>query len=60
MFNGDYDAETIFKNIDVDGNGKINYSEFITASLQFEGAVIDEHLQKTFKAFDTDGNNFLT
>lgn len=44
LFNGDYDVETIFKNIDVDGNGKINYSEFITASIQIEGSTIDEHL----------------
>lgn len=32
-FHGDYDINEIFKNIDLDGNGKVNFSEFITASI---------------------------
>ena len=32
-FHGDYNIDEIFANVDLDGNGKINFSEFITASI---------------------------
>lgn len=32
-FHGDYDIDKIFNSVDLDGNGKINYSEFITACI---------------------------
>ncbi|KAL4466496.1 hypothetical protein ABPG72_016637 [Tetrahymena utriculariae] len=60
FFHGDYDIDKIFANVDLDGNGKINYTEFITACIQHENSIVDSKLQKAFEVFDSDGSNYLT
>jgi calcium-dependent protein kinase len=53
-------AERIFKEIDFNDDGKINFSEFLTANFKKEKLLNEEALEKAFKLFDLDGNGFIT
>lgn len=46
--------------VDVDKNGKIEYTEFIAATIQQAKMVSKEQLSKTFAAFDADGNGTIS
>ncbi|PIN11173.1 Ca2+/calmodulin-dependent protein kinase, EF-Hand protein superfamily [Handroanthus impetiginosus] len=45
---------------DVDGNGSIDYTEFITATMHRHRIERDENLYKAFQYFDKDGSGFIT
>ncbi|KAL5701368.1 non-specific serine/threonine protein kinase [Ranunculus cassubicifolius] len=45
---------------DVDGNGTIDYIEFITATMHRHRLERDEHLFKAFQYFDKDRSGFIT
>ena len=53
-------AENIFKEIDFNNDGSINFSEFLTVNIQKEKLLNEETLQKTFNLLDLDGNGFIT
>lgn len=48
------------KNVDYRGNGKINYSEFLAATIQLPKVLTEEKLYALFKHFDTDDTEFIT
>ena len=52
--------KTIIQNVDYDGNGKINYSEFLAATVQLRSVLTEEKLYALFKHFDTDNSEFIT
>ncbi|XP_010929942.1 calcium-dependent protein kinase 2 [Elaeis guineensis] len=45
---------------DVDGNGTIDYIEFITATMHWHRLERDEHLYRAFQYFDKDNSGFIT
>ncbi|KAM7251041.1 hypothetical protein ACFE04_022924 [Oxalis oulophora] len=45
---------------DVDGNGTIDYLEFITATMHRHKLDKEEHLYKAFQHFDKDNSGFIT
>ncbi|KAI3849045.1 hypothetical protein C5167_019125 [Papaver somniferum] len=45
---------------DVDGNGTIDYIEFITATMHRHKIERDDHLYKAFQHFDADNSGFIT
>jgi calcium-dependent protein kinase len=45
---------------DVDGSGYVDYSEFISASMNKKTMLSKENLQSAFEAFDEDQNGFIT
>ncbi|KAK4798484.1 hypothetical protein SAY86_030810 [Trapa natans] len=45
---------------DVDGNGAIDYIEFISATMHRHKLERDEHLYKAFQYFDKDGSGYIT
>ncbi|KAL2316755.1 hypothetical protein Fmac_030631 [Flemingia macrophylla] len=45
---------------DVDGNGTIDYIEFITATMHRHKLERDEHLYKAFQYFDKDSSGYIT
>ncbi|XP_010266896.1 PREDICTED: calcium-dependent protein kinase 29-like isoform X2 [Nelumbo nucifera] len=45
---------------DVDGNGTIDYIEFIAATMHRHRLEKEEHLYKAFEHFDKDGSGFIT
>ena len=53
-------AEKIFKEIDFNHDGCINFSEFLTANFKKDKLLSDKTLQKAFNLLDLDGNGFIT
>jgi calcium-dependent protein kinase len=52
--------EEIFKSIDTDGSGVINYTEFIAASIDQNVYLKEERLYEAFKMFDKDGSGKIS
>ena len=52
--------QEIIREADYVGNGKINYSEFIAASLTEKVYMNEEKLWQAFQFFDTDKSGFIT
>ena len=52
--------ENIIKNVDEDGNGHINYSEFLIAATNWEQELSRERLKAAFKEFDKDGSGGIS
>ena len=46
----------IFKMFDTDGNGYIEYEEFLAASVDKKALLSEENLMATFKMYDEDGS----
>jgi calcium-dependent protein kinase len=59
----DYNEQEIadlIKKIDIDGDGEINYSEFLMASLNQNALLSSERLEQAFRMFDVDGNGEIS
>lgn len=54
------EVKQLMEAADVDGNGTIDYIEFITATMHRHRLERDEHLYKAFKYFDTDNSGYIT
>ena len=52
--------KSIMKNVDYQGNGKINYSEFLAATVSLQKVLTEEKLYALFKHFDTDNSDYIT
>ncbi len=50
----------IMTQIDYQGNGKINYSEFLAATISVRSVLTEKILWTLFKHFDTDDSNTIT
>lgn len=50
----------VIDSCDYAGNGKINYSEFLAATLSVQHVLNDELLYALFKHFDTDNSGYIT
>jgi len=50
----DFDIEELFKNIDTDKSGVINYTEFLAATIQKQVYHKEEKLMQAFRCFDQD------
>jgi len=48
------EVEKIFNNVDTDGSGKIEYSEWIIATINKENLCTPEKLEIAFSIFDKD------
>lgn len=47
-------------NIDLNGNGVIDYSEFVTATADYQKLCTENNLRQAFNKFDLDGNGEIT
>lgn len=54
------EIDDIFKKLDSDNNGFIEYEEFVRASINKEALVTDEILKFAFNFFDKDGSGQIT
>ncbi|KAJ7963821.1 putative Calcium-dependent protein kinase [Quillaja saponaria] len=54
------EVQQLMEAADVDGNGTIDYIEFITATMHRHKLERDEHLYKAFQYFDKDNSGFIT
>ena len=60
MHMSDEDITKMFDNVDYAGNKKINYSEFISATLSVQQVLTQEKLIQLFKHFDVDNSDYIT
>jgi len=56
----DSDIEKIISEVDYFGNKKINYTEFLVATLDVKSFIDDNKLQAMFNQFDTNGSGVIT
>lgn len=54
------EAKQLVEAADVDGNGSIDYIEFITATMHKHKLEREENLYNAFQYFDTDNSGFIT
>ncbi|ANM67379.1 calcium-dependent kinase-like protein [Arabidopsis thaliana] len=54
------EVKQLMEAADVDGNGTIDYIEFISATMHRHRLERDEHLYKAFQYFDKDGSGHIT
>lgn len=50
----------MFKSVDTDNSGYIDYSEFVIASMNEKNLLTNEKLQAAFKMFDKDGSGTIS
>ena len=50
----------MFDNIDKDGSGVIEYSEFVAATINRQNMLGKQRLKQVFRLFDKDGSGTLT
>ena len=53
------DLETLVKEVDADGDGEIDFNEFLTMMAESENSEIDE-IKTAFAIFDKDGNGYIS
>jgi len=56
----DDEIKQIIEEVDFYGTQKINYSEFIAATLNVKQILTHEKLMQIFKQFDTDSSGYIT
>ena len=56
----DAEIENIIKEVDYYGNKKINYSEFLSATIDLETFLTENRFNALFSQFDTDGSGVVT
>lgn len=56
----DEEIQRMFREIDVDGNGTIDYSEFLMATMSETQLLSQEKLKQAFKMFDKDGSGTIS
>lgn len=54
------EVDKMFKEIDIDGNGSIDYTEFVMATMNEKTMMTNEKLLSAFKIFDKDGNGTIS
>ncbi|KAJ0961522.1 hypothetical protein J5N97_001695 [Dioscorea zingiberensis] len=54
------EVKQLMEAADADGNGTIDYEEFITATMHMNRMDREDHLYKAFQYFDTDNSGYIT
>jgi calcium-dependent protein kinase len=53
-------VQELFNNMDANGSGKVDFSEFIAAAMDKQKLLSRLKIEQSFKLFDLDGNGFIT
>merc|ERR1712127_132425 len=56
----DEEVEKMFKQVDTDDSGFIDYSEFVVAAMNEKQLTTNDKLQAAFKMFDKDGSGIIS
>jgi calcium-dependent protein kinase len=56
----DEELEAMFKGIDVDGSGQVQYFEFLAASIEAHGYINEERLAEAFDRLDSDDSGSIS
>jgi calcium-dependent protein kinase len=60
MENAEEEADRIMREVDRDGSGEIDYSEFVLATMNRNKLISKERLESAFQAFDSDGSGTIS
>ena len=52
-------VDKIFRKIDVDGSGEIEYTEWVLSTIDRNKMLSDNYIKKAFDFFDQDGNQVI-
>ncbi|KAL7608512.1 hypothetical protein Lser_V15G13720 [Lactuca serriola] len=55
----DEDLQILMESVDVDGDGALNYGEFVAVNVHLKRMANDEHLHKAFSFFDKNQNGYI-
>ena len=53
------EVQRIFKSIDLDGSGLIHYTEFLAATIEAHGVIVEERLAEAFDRIDVDDSGYI-
>jgi calcium-dependent protein kinase len=56
----DDDLDQMFKAVDTDKSGHIDYSEFVVATMNAKSLTTNEKLRAAFNMFDKDGSGVIS
>lgn len=56
----DSEVKKLIKEVDYSGNGKINYNEFLTATIDHTKFLTEQRMRAIFNQFDTDSTERIT
>ncbi|GLU12294.1 hypothetical protein SLE2022_289870 [Rubroshorea leprosula] len=56
---GEPEIKLLMEVADVDGNGVLDYGEFVAVTIHLQKMENDEHFRRAFMFFDTDGSGFI-
>jgi len=56
----DTDVERLFKGMDVDRTGHVNYTEFLAATIEALGPIEEARLAEAFDRLDSDDSGFIS
>jgi Ca2+-binding EF-hand superfamily protein len=54
------DMERMFIAMDLDGTGKVHYSEFLAGTLEAHGSISEERIAEAFDRLDSDATGYIT
>lgn len=54
------EVDRMMKNVDLDGNGVIEYTEFVMATMSEKNMISNEKLRAAFNMFDKDGSGTIS
>lgn len=54
------DTKAVFDAVDLDGSGRIRYTEFLAATIEAQGAISEERLAEAFDRFDSDDSGYIS
>ena len=54
------EIQEMIQEVDYHGNGKINYSEFLSATINVRTFMTEQKMQAIFQQFDTDNSGKIT
>ena len=56
----DEEIESLFRSIDLDGSKLIHFTEFLAATLEARGVIVEQRLAEAFDRIDSDDSGYIT
>jgi len=54
------DVSSMFEALDLDGSGRIRYTEFLASTIEAQGAISEERLAEAFDRLDSDDSGYIS